>query len=100
MAELAELAAQSPVRLIQQDLGGPNRRGLGKVDESVQSKRVVRQVFGQPSVQTGRGSGCLEGVDDQGDGRGPAVALHLDGGGIALEHNRDDLIAESVADSA
>jgi hypothetical protein len=52
------------------------------------------------SCSSVRGAGCLEGFDDQCDSRGASVALDLDSGGIALEHNDDHLVAEPVADPA
>ena len=85
-----------PLCLIQQDLGGQNRRGKGKVGKGIAAigscARCSTSPAGSSAVVRPAASG---GLRDQVDGRGPPVALNLDGRRIAAEHNDDDLVAES-----
>jgi hypothetical protein len=54
----------------------------------------------QPGLMRDRGTRGNEGIDDQRNGRGPSVTLHLNGWRFFIEHDDHHLIARSAANVA
>jgi hypothetical protein len=97
-AESVKGSAQSTVHLIEQDLRGQKRWGSGKVDQGIMGERVVPALVAERHCIKPIGSRCLEGFNDQRNGGFASVALDLDCRRLFLEHDGDDLVAQSLAD--